>query len=306
VIGSILAWWLASTVLGAAAFPVSWRLLSRLPDRGFGVSRALGILMGGYLLWLGASLGWLRNNPTGAVAAVLMVAAAGVLAGRGYWDEIRQWLKDNRRTILVMEALFLTCFVAWALVRSFNPEIVATEKPMELAFLNSILRSPAFPPQDPWLSGNAISYYYLGYVLLTLLTWLTGVTAGVAFNLGNALWFGLVAVGAYAIVYDLLTRRSPRRAAALLGPLFVLISGNLGGVFDVMHSLHWFWTRLADGTLVSRFWSWINLEDLAVAPSAAPIFPPNRFWFWWQASRVVNDVDLAGRHVEVIDEFLTS
>jgi len=305
MIGSILAWWLAITVLGAAAFPLAWRLFHRLPGRGFGVSRALGILLGGYFLWLGASLGWLRNSPAGAVAAVLMVVAAGALAGRGHWSQIGQWLRTNVRTILAMEVLFLTAFVAWSVVRSFNPEIVATEKPMELAFLNSILRSPEFPPQDPWLSGNAISYYYLGYVLLALLTWLTGVTAGVAFNLGNALWFALVALGAYALVFDLLAlqKGAPRRLAALLGPVFVLISGNLGGVFDVMHSLQLFWTRLADGTMVSRFWGWINLEDLAVPPTGAPVFPPDRFWFWWQASRVVNDIDLAGRHVEVIDEF---
>src|SRR3990170_3110212 len=305
MIGGILAWWVASTVAGAAAFPIAWRVFDRLPDRGYGLSRTLGLLLGGYLLWLCASLGILRNNPGGAVAAMLMVAAGALLAGRGHWGEMRGWLRAHAGTVLAMETLFLVAFVAWAIVRAFNPEIVATEKPMELAFLNAILRSPQFPPQDPWLAGNAISYYYLGYVLLAWMTWLTGVSAGVAFNLGNALWFGLVAVGAYSVVFNLLGLRNGtrRRLAALLGPLMVLIVGNLSGVFEVMHAQHWFWEAQPDGSQTSTFWTWLNLDDLANPPAGDPAFPPNRFWFWWQGARVVNDIDLVGDHIEVIDEF---
>ena len=65
-----------------------------------------------------------------------------------------------------------------AFVRAANPEILGTEKPMELAFINAILRSPAFPPHDPWLSGYAISYYYFGYVLVAMLaSWLARAAA---------------------------------------------------------------------------------------------------------------------------------
>lgn len=305
MIGPIVAWWLASTAAALCVFPIVWRLFDRLPDRGFGVSRALGILVGGYVFWLGVNFGFLGNHPGGAITALLLVVLVSVLTVRHRWVELGTWIRKTGRTLIVMEAAFLVAFVVWAIVRSYNPEIVATEKPMELAFLNSILRSPTFPPQDPWLSGYAISYYYLGYVLLAFLTWLTGTTAGVSFNLGNAMWFALVVVGSYAVVYNLLTlnRGLPRRLAALLGPLFVVITGNLGGALEVLHARHVFWTTLADGTMVSRFWSWLNLEDLAVPPGGPPVFPPNRFWWWWQASRVVNDIDLAGRHVEVIDEF---
>jgi len=305
VIGPIAAWWLASTVAGAAALPLAWRLFDRLPDRGMGLSRALGVLIGGYSLWLGSSAGWIRNAPSGAVAAMLVVAIAGWIAGRGRWREIAVWLRQHLRTMLILEALFLLAYVAWAIVRAHNPEIVATEKPMELAFLNAILRSPQFPPTDPWLSGYAISYYYLGYVLLAWLTWLTGVSGGVAFNLGNALWFGLVASGAYSLVFNLLAVRfgTRRHLAALLGPLLVVTVGNLAGVFEVMHSLHWFWDRQPDGTMTSTFWTWLNLDDLTAPPSGEPRFPPDRFWFWWQGARVISDVDLAGRRVEVIDEF---
>jgi hypothetical protein len=55
--------------------------------------------------------------------------------------------------------------------------------------------------------------------------------------------------------------------------------------------------------MTSGFWTWLNLKDLVQPPAGTPVFPPNRFWFWWQGARVINDIDLSGAHVEVIDEF---
>jgi uncharacterized membrane protein len=66
---------------------------------------------------------------------------------------------------------------------------------MELAFINAILRSPTFPPHDPWLSGFSISYYYFGYVLTAMLAKFTGTLGSVAFNLMLALIFALSASG---------------------------------------------------------------------------------------------------------------
>jgi uncharacterized membrane protein len=45
---------------------------------------------------------------------------------------------------------------------------------MEFAFLNAVGRSATFPPVDPWLSGFAISYYYFGYVMTSVLARLSG------------------------------------------------------------------------------------------------------------------------------------
>ena len=95
----------------------------------------------------------------------------------------------------MVEILFFLAFAFLAFVRAGNPEIVGTEKPMELAFINAILRSPTFPPHDPWLSGYAISYYYFGYVMTAMLAKATGTLGSVAFNLMLALVFALSAVG---------------------------------------------------------------------------------------------------------------
>ena len=305
MIGSWIAWWLASALLGALALPLSFRLFQRLPDRGLAFSRPLGLLVASYTLWLGASLGGLRNSLGGALGGVLVLAGVGWVAGRGNWQELRSWLSAHRRLALAEEAVLLAGFALWAFVRANNPEIQHTEKPMELAFINGILRSPSYPPLDPWLSGHAISYYYFGYVMIALLTRLTGVTAGVAFNLANALWFGMVATGSYGLLVNLVAVRKGRvqLVGPLLGPVFVLITGNLEAFLDVLHSRYVFWRYAAGGELTSAFWRWLDIKQLIEPPLGDPSWMPARFLWWWRASRVVRDVNLAGVDLEVIDEF---
>jgi uncharacterized membrane protein len=302
---AVALWWLVSGLLGLLALPIAWRLLSRLPDRGYAFARPIGLLLAAYIYWLGTSLGFLRNGAGSALAGVVILGVISLWAGRGRWREFADWFKGFRRTALAMELVFLLAFVAWAFIRANNPEITDTEKPMELAFLNSILRSPTFPPNDPWLSGFAISYYYFGYILLASLTMLTGVSAGVAFNLGSALWFGIIALGAYSLLYNLLaiSGRKGRLSAPLIAPVFLLISGNLEGFLDVLWSNHLFWKVLPDGTMQSGFWKWLDLKQLSEPPFGAPALIPERHLWWWRASRVVRDVNLSGLDIEVIDEF---
>ena len=258
MIGPFIVWWVVSSLLGLTSVPIAWRLFSRLPDRGYGFSRVLGIVLASYFLWLGATVGALRNSLGGALGAIVLVLGLSLWAGSGRWREIRSWLRSQWRTILVMELLFLVAFSLWTFVRANDPNINHTEQRMDLAFLNSILNSKTFPPRDPWLSGYAISYYYFGYVQMALLTRLTAVPSGVAFNLTNSMWFGLSVMGAYSLLYDLLTRRGKRGrlAAPLLGPLFVFISGNIEGFLEFLHVRHFLWSKDATGEMTSGFWSW--------------------------------------------------
>ncbi len=163
---------------------------------------------------------------------------------------------------------------------------------MEIAFLNAVLRSPTLPPHDPWLSGFAISYYYLGYLLMGIVTRLADIPATIAFTLANAGWFALVAVGAYGIVYDLLDGKA--RYRPLLGPLLLLITGNGEGFLEVLH---------ARGLLPATFWQWLDIRNLNTPPRPPFTWRPTRFFWWWQASRTLHDYTPWGADQEVIDEF---
>ena len=297
-------WYLTITILGLATFPLVYRLMSALPDRGYAFARAGGLLLWGYVFWILGVLGMLRNDLGGLLFSFGLLLGASIWAGyKTGWDELLSWLRGHLREVITTEILFALAFLGWAFVRSNNPEIMGTEKPMELAFINAILRSDTFPPHDPWLSGHAISYYYFGYVMVAMLAKLTATTGSVAFNLGLSLVFALSALGVYGLVYNLLVseRRENRNfafLAALLGPFFTLIVSNWEGFLHYIHSQGLFWHAEA-GQMVSGFWRWLGIWTLVDPPTG------NEFghWWWWRASRIVLDVDFSGYEKEVISEF---
>ncbi len=298
----LLRWWIAIEVIGLAAWPLGWRLCGNLADRGYGLSKALGLLLVSYGLWLASSFGFLNNDLGGILASLLAGAALSAWVLRrndGGWAALRVWAQEHGRLIAFNEALFLVAFVAWAIFRAHDPAIAGTEKPMEFAFLNGILRSDRFPPLDPWLSGYAISYYYFGYVMLAVLVRLSGVASAVGFNLGVASWFALTVLGAFSVTYSLINiarQEGERRLApALLGPLFVALLGNLEGLFEVLH---------ARGVAPAALLRWLDVKDLG-ATSPVGRWLPTDNWWWWRASRVIQDRDLLGRSIGVqpIDEF---
>lgn len=308
---SAVFWYLSISVIGWLAFPLAYRLLPALPERGYALARTVGLLVWAYTFWLLGSLGVLGNNLGGLLLALVILLALSGWALRPVAAELLDWLRAQRGYILCVELLFLAAFAGMVVVRAANPEILGTEKPMELSFINAILNSPTLPPHDPWLSGYAISYYYFGYVMVGMMALLNGTPGGIAFNLGLTLVFSLSAVGAYGVLYNLLQARSARLArrgardvlSALAGPLFVLLIGNLAGFLEVLHSSGLFWRQDSAGQLTSSFWKWLDLVELSQPPAQPFSLVLDRYLWWWRASRVVQDYDFAGNYKEVIDEF---
>ena len=312
---SFLAWYLLVSALGWLTFPLVFRLFPALADRGFSLARTFGLLVWGYAFWMMASLGIVQNDAGGLLLGLVVLAAVSgsVLVRKETRKSLGDWIRTNGRVIVMVEVLFFLAFVFLAFVRAGNPEIIGTEKPMELAFINAILHSPTFPPHDPWLSGYAISYYYFGYVMTAMLAKATGTLGSVAFNLMLSLVFALSAVGAYGVLYNLLTawRKShpspvhhrSLTGIPLLGPLFLLIVSNFEGFFEVLHRLGLFWKYGSDGTATSAFWKWLDLQNLRDAPSLPLGWMPERYYWWWRASRVITEYNLAHQWNEIIDEF---
>lgn len=330
-------WYLAVLVIGLAAFPIAYRFLSRLPGKGYAFSKPLGLLVWGYLFWMLCEMHVIQNSIGGVYLALGLVICGSLLALRkGKAAELWQWIKENWKTVLSTELVFLIFFIVWAWIRSTNPEITGTEKPMEQAFISAILNSTSFPPKDPWLSGYAISYYYFGYVLIAMLIRISGVIIGVGYNLTSATWFALTATAAYGLTADLVafwkrgkegsnanlfteTQKAVGRTAGILGSILILIVSNLEGLLEVLHTKGVFWLIAADGSMFSAFWKWLGILDLVDPPPSNVIvsngsvlqqitawfqsLEPTRYLAWWRGSRVVRDLSINGNGIEIIDEF---
>ena len=185
----LLAWWLWITLAGLTALPLCLRLFSALPDRGYSIARALGLLFVTWLFWLLGSYGFLNNSRGSIILCWLLVLSASLSLyfRNGQVGALTRWWRENRSLILVTELLFAGLFFGWALYRAHQNGLTGTEKPMELAFLSAAQRSASFPPDDPWMSGYAISYYYMGYIMSAALATMSGLSSAIGFNLTNAL-----------------------------------------------------------------------------------------------------------------------
>ena len=304
-------WLAAGAAMSLLAAPVGFRYFSAWRSRGVGFYRPLSLILIGFLFWLFGVLGLAQNSLGGLAAALAPVVAWSV---RTLWldreGEFFHWVRRNWKTIVISEAVFLCGFALVLLFRGTGPDISGTEKPMEMMFINGILRSETLPPADGWLSGYSISYYYFGYLMTAILIRFSGVPSEIGFNLMLATVFGMAAAGSFELIGELLRHghdgdrgKDPAhfKPGALLAPVFLLLLGNAEGLFESLHSLRLFWN--ADGT--SAFWKWVGLKELTDAPIAsATVDPTGRggIW-WWRASRVLQDIGLDGSTREVIDEF---
>lgn len=294
----VIRWWAGLMLLGTAVVPLAWHLLPTLPDRGYAFSKLLGLMLTSYLFWLLGSLGVWANHVGSILFALLLLLGLSAWAWQQNQSQIRAWLRQHWRYILSVELLFLLFYLLWVWVRAQNPAITATEKPMDFAFLNAIGRSSQFPPLDPWLSGYAISYYYFGYLMNSVLAQLTAVPEPYAFNLALAWLVAATAVAAFGLVYNLIASYGPAAkrtavALSLVASLAIPLAGNLEMLLEVAHGHNY-------GS--AEFWEWLDVRDLNSPPN--PDSPPryeHAFWWWWRASRPINEYSLAGQRIDGLE-----
>ena len=233
--GAVVAWFTAVWLAGLLAWPLIWPALRRLPDRGYAAARVLGPALMIFPTWWLASTGATRFDVPAILAGVGLLAAA---SGTVLWRrraEVRRSLAGAAAPILGTEALIFLAFGAMLMLRMRNPDlwhpVFGGEKPMDFAHLNAVIRSPVFPPHDPWYAGSRLNYYYLGHVPTAALAKALGVVPATAYNLAVASAFAAAVAaifGAASSFWSLLGRRWREAVAVGLAAVaLVLLAGNL-------------------------------------------------------------------------------
>jgi len=292
-----LTWLLAIELLGLLAFPFAFVLFQRLPDRGFTLAKPLALVVFSYVLWV-AGLTHLIPNTRATIFVILFLGAiAGGLVFGAVAGRIKAFLREEWKTLVVAEAVFLAFFLLWLGITSETPAISHTEKPMDFGFMNAVLQSRFFPPEDPWLAGHSISYYYFGHFMMAFLVKLTAIPSSVGYNLAVSLVPALVGIGSFGLVFNLVRLSRGSRAAALgfglAAPALILLIGNLEGALEFVHAQGWG----SDG-----FWEWVGIKGLEGGASSSGAFPDQNWW-WWRATRVI-DTLADGRSLDyTITEF---
>jgi YYY domain-containing protein len=292
-------WLIGIEVIGLVAIPLAYVALGGLKDRGLTLAKPLGMLLVGYLAWILSSAHVLPYASYGPAVALILLAAVAAFVVYRRGEDLLAHIRSQWKPLVVAEVVFLAVFIGWTLYRAFDPAISHTEQPMDLAFLNATMRTEFAPPEDPWLRGESVSYYYFGYWMLGGLANLTGAVSTVAYNLSLALIPAMAAAGAVGLVYNLVTAAGGRLkialASGILAAVLLVAAANLEGALEFMR---------ANGMGSSRFWGWLAIDGLdGPSPQLTESWRPNEFWWWWRSSRVINTFE-GGQGIDfTIQEF---
>ena len=264
-----------------AALPWAYCLFRFLPDRGLSLAKPAALLFISYAVWL-FGLTHLLPNTQLTIWAVFLCLAVGSawLAGRR-WEEMRDFLRRNWTALIIAELVFVGMFLGWAVVVSGSPGITHTEKPMDFMLLNAVSQSRFFPPEDPWLSGHSISYYYFGHIIMATLSKMSGVATSVGYNLSIATLPALAGAACFGLLYNLvrLAGGSFRWAKGVgaAAPALILLTGNLMGALEFVRLRGW-------GS--AGFWNWVAIDGLNPGSATGGAFP-GEFWWWFRSTRVI-------------------
>ena len=223
-------------MLSILGLPWALVLCRSLPSRGALLAAPVGLFLAHYLAWAGLSTGFFPNGRGYALGILLAFAAfSAVLAWTQRPSLAELWAR--RRLWLVGVFLLLATFALGVGLRWLNPEIGGTEKPMDFALLNAAARATAFPPADPWFSGETVNYYYVGYSMAAFGVHLSGADPAVGYNLALASLLALGALAAASAGYDLAVLtgagKRARNVATALALGLTMLAGNLAVLRDI-------------------------------------------------------------------------
>lgn len=193
-------------LLGLICLPLTFSVFHNLPDRGWAFSKALGLVLLAFCVWLPlVCVPVLPFNQLFIVCITLLLLIGCSLRFMSVRQALGKMVCQNALYILVVESLFLGMVFLLGWVRSFGPDIRNYEMFMDEGFLAAIMRSPHLPPADMWFAGYSINYYYYAHYTIAVLAKLLGQSPSIAFNTGICLFFGLCAVNLFGITCNIVT-----------------------------------------------------------------------------------------------------
>ena len=283
----IFVWLIIAELIGLIIFPMSFHVFPRLKDRGYGVSKTLGILTISYLSWLLSVSHLVPNTQITLWLLVLILFSVSCCVAWKSRKQLLTFVQFEYNTLISIEFVFLTVFMFWVVYRAVDPSVNNTEQPMDFAFLNASIRTFFGSPEDPWLRGESISYYYFGYWMMSVLSKLSGIQSSITYNLSLALIPALAASGMFALVFNMVRNEIDIRRyayfAGLIATAFLIFGSNLEGILEFMR---------ANGIGTATFWQWIGIDNMINAvPELTKTWHPEEHMWWWRATRVISSFE---------------
>ncbi len=220
-------WWFCLLVLGFGFWPLGQALCGNFDDKGWIISKVLGVTGTGFMVWLLTCCKITKfNSTTCFVISIICVALNWFIWF--FFKRSKEQRGMSQEQILAAfdgELILLLFFLAWTYVAGFRPAAYGTEKFMDFGFMMSMMRSEVLPAPDMWYAGKTLNYYYGGQYFAVFLTKLTQTEVAQTYNLMRTMVagfaFALPFVLVRQMIWDFHTARNWRKTN----------SANIAGVF---------------------------------------------------------------------------
>ena len=274
-------------LLGFVSFILFFRHLDILNDRGLFVSKIIGLVFISSFVWLLTLFTPIPNlGYVWRISFLIFVIVAILkLLNKEFRREIINFIISKKTQILLFEFIFLSVFFFFVLLRMYDNNAVGTERPMDSMMLNSVFNSYYNPPNDLWMSGNKISYYYFGYWIFAGFYSIIFFDTNNLYNLSFGLIPALSSAAALSFISNFLyiTKNNKLKFikpifVSIITPFFLVFSSNFYGFVLLLDYMKIFPLSILN---------WLH-GDKHVTIQNYEYFIPQDFWWWWKSSRIIN------------------
>ncbi len=242
----ILPYLLVVALLTAIGLPFSNLFFGKSEDKGLSVSFFVSMfVIGAITFTLGSFFPIKTLNPI----CVFGVTSAWVLLNlllyrSDFKNIIKNWLKENYRTLIFQTILFTLLFFAMYFLLARRPEIYQIERFMDFGFIRTLESTKELPLQDVWFAGKTTNYYYFSHMISYILNTLSGQNSMRGFYLMSALLFAATGTIIFSLskeITKIITHSNLYSViAGLLSTFLFCFSGPL-------QSIKWFLNSVTKG-----------------------------------------------------------
>ncbi len=261
--GRVLGWWGVLLVLGVINMPLTYLMFSRFTDFGWAFSKSIGLALTAWLMWVLASVKILKFSQLSCIIVCLIVLILnGLLYFFGFYKKQKKidFTLENFNSMFCVELIFLSMFTFWCYLRGCKPDAYGTEKFMDFGFMKIMERSDYMPPQDLWLAGEDLNYYYVGQFIGTFLSKLSGISVDYGYNLMLMTIAGLSCALIFSLVRNCFAQltfekiKNVRPFAVIAGIVSVLAVVFAGNGHYIIYGLLRPWLQKFTGAEVTAYW----------------------------------------------------
>ena len=106
-------WLIVIELIGLASFPFCYYLLPFLRDRGYCVSKPIGILILGYFVWMLSVLNLLPSIQPTIIGLTIGFIGLSIFVSYKNRRELKLFFNENLKVLIVTELVFMFFLLFW-------------------------------------------------------------------------------------------------------------------------------------------------------------------------------------------------